>query len=812
MPPASLLYSHPKFFFWTREHGQVTNLGMRTQNQVYQTLVKPANTGRVIELIEQMPDRSPSWIARTVCKSFGFQDHRQQLQQSTCLAALRKLERKGAIALPSSNQCAGGLITPVRLGHPVAVPEGVPSQVNEITDLSLELAESTFQRALWNELILEHPLGHQPTVGRLLRYLVRSEHGYLGALGFSSSAVALKPRDDWLGWDKSVRLQHLERVVSLSRFLIRPSVTCLHLASRVLGMVARRVKQDYRARYGLEILLLETFVDPSAHAGTCFRAANWIGVGQTQGRGRQDREQKACLSKKDIYMYPLDSHFRAKLGVSQKLKPLEIAEELGSAEWARKEFEGAQLGHASRTKRVIQMAEGKSRKPHASWLEVAEGDPHQLKAIYRLIEKPDDSPVTMEGILKGHQDRTMRRMAGQKVVLCPQDTTDLNLADLLACEGLGVIGNNQTGTKSKGLRLHSTLPLSSDGIPLGVLRADCYARPELAEEDKGRDGRLFPIEQKETYRWVQSVEACIEASKRMPETMIVNMCDREGDIFDVFDRVRGEPRVHVLVRAEKNRRTGEGLGLLEHVRASEPRGELQISVPRQSARRKKGNRLEKSKQAGRRARVELRYMACEVYPPKHGVNRNKSPVPAWIIHIREIEAPPDVHAIEWYLVSTLPVDSVETAAKLIRWYCMRWRIEDWHRILKSGCQVEGHAHQTGERIKRAIAIDLVNAYRILMMVLLGRELPELPAEVLFSDLELRVLQVWSKKKGRTIPEQTIGAYIAILAAMGGYLDRKKDGPVGPKILGRAYTRLIDFCEGFILAQPESRPEQEMGYG
>jgi hypothetical protein len=785
------------------------------QHQIGRTLAQPENLEEVRRLLAQASDGvGPVGVARAVCDRFAFRSPSGEAQVGTCLDALRRLERGGHLVLPASTRTSGGLVRPVRLGHPVEEPRDVPDRVDQINDLSLILVESKGDRAIWNELVIgEHPLGANPLVGRRLLYLVRSGHGYLGALGFSSCALKLQCREVWIGWDDEVRRRYLERVVALSRFLIRPCVRCDHLASRVLGLAVKRVGSDYRDRYGVEIFLLETFVDPTKYDGTCFRAANWIGIGQSKGRGRQDIKCEAQAGIKDVYMYPLESRFRQILKVEKRLPPLGVAEGLEGSGWARQEFAGAQVGHVGRVERVIQMAEGKGRKPNATWLEVAEGDRQQLKGIYRFVDQPDESQVTMEGILKGHKERTKQRMAAEAVVLCLQDSTDLNFSDLLECEGLGFVGKNKTTAVARGLRLHASLVVTKEGIPLGILHADCEARQELEQDEKGRDSRKVPIEEKESYRWLRSVEACIDASKSMPNTMIVNVADREADIFDLFDRVRNEPRVHLLVRARNDRRMGPDGHLFEQVRATEERGQVEVTVPRQSARRKEGKRQAQEKSPSRCAKLALRYMACRIYPPKHGTNARKKPVPASIIYLKEKDAQKDVEPIEWYLLTTVTVNSFENAVMVLKWYPLRWRIEDFNRVLKSGCETEAHAHRTAERLKRAIAIDLVVAYRIMMMVLLGRESPELPAEVLFSDVELRVLSEWNQKKNpHATPLKTIGPTLHVLGALGGHLGRKSDPPVGPKILQRACTRLRDMCEGYILANPDLRPEEEPGHG
>ncbi len=185
---------------------------------------------------------------------------------------------------------------PRRLGQPVPEPQAVPPAAGAVAGLKLTLVTSPQQRRTWNELVAsEHPQGAVLHVGAQVRYLIESEHGLLGALGFAAAALAVAARDEWIGWDAQLRRKRLHRVLGLSRFLIRPSVRCHLLASKVLGMVRRRLPEDFLQRYGYRPALLETYCDPQQHAGTCFRAANWTCVGQTGGRGRFARPgQRAC--------------------------------------------------------------------------------------------------------------------------------------------------------------------------------------------------------------------------------------------------------------------------------------------------------------------------------------------------------------------------------------------------------------------------------------------------------------------------------------------------------------------------------------
>ena len=175
--------------------------------------------------------------------------------------------------------------------------------------------------------------------------------------------------------------------------------------------------------------------------------------------------------------------------------------------------------------------------------------------------------------------------------------------------------------------------------------------------------------------------------------------------------------------------------------------QLQIPVPRQSARAKKSKQKARVGHEQRTAHVELRWREAEFLP---GSSRpNKKALTLRVVHVLETSPPLDAEPVEWFLLTTCEITTTEQAQECLRWYCLRWRIEDWHRVLKSGCRIEALQHKTAERLKRAIAINLVIAWRIMLMTLLGRAGPDLPAELLFSDSEIEVLNAYAKKNEST---------------------------------------------------------------
>ena len=252
-------------------------------------------------------------------------------------------------------------------------------------------------------------------------------------------------------------------------FLIRPSVRCENLASRVLSMVTERVGRDFQRRYGYAPWLLESFVNTEAYAGTCYQAANWLCVGESIGRGRNGPPEPT-VPRKEVYVYELNRRWRQQMGIvpkSEQITALSVEESLRNAQWVEAEFGAAELGHRDATQRLVRIAQAKAHNPSVPYTECFAGDRHELKAYYRFINKKHER-MNPTGILSGHRRETIRRIKGHRRVLAVRDTTDLDFSARLHCNDLGDIGKNQTGTVSQGLKMHSLLPLSEGGLPLGV--------------------------------------------------------------------------------------------------------------------------------------------------------------------------------------------------------------------------------------------------------------------------------------------------------------------------------------------------------
>jgi hypothetical protein len=398
-------------------------------------------------------------------------------------------------------------------------------------------------------------------------------------------------------------------------------------------------------------------------------------------------------------------------------------------------------------------------------------------------------------ILAPHRARTLRRLEAQRTVLVIQDGTDLEYTQLAACDGLGLIGTNQTGAQSRGLHLHALLAVTPTGLPLGVLDAQCHA-PQPRAPDDPRPAARIPIEEKDTFAWIRGFRDTVAVAAEIPRTHVITVCDREADFFELFDEQRQHPRVDLLVRAKHNRALATDPGkLFDTVRQQAVLAEVRVHVPRQSARPKRSKQKARPARPGRVADFAVRAMRVRLLPPD--AHRAKAPLEVWVVHAREQTPPPETKALEWFLLTTIDCTGAAPAVTCLRWYCLRWRIEDWHRVLKSGCRIEDAAHDTAERLMRAVAINLVIAWRIMLMTLLGRETPDRPADVVFSDLELQVLHAYAHKKHLPAPTR-LGDAVRLTARIGGYLGRTRDPPPGHQVMWRGYARLRDWCEGFAL--------------
>lgn len=276
-----------------------------------------ADLGRIRQAITEAEPPLRAEIARRVCRVLDWRDVQGRPKLMSARVGLLRLHRAGLIELPAPSRGNGNGRGLVHGPHSWPEPVPVTARLGELSGLRLESVADQRASRLWNGLIDRyHYLGYKPLPGAQLRYLIRWDGGVLGAIGFGAAAWKVAARDTWIGWGRAEREASLGRVLNNARFLILPWVQVKNLASKVLALAARRVAEDFPARYGEPVLLLETFVETPRFAGTCYRAANWQSLGETTGRGKLDRHHRAALPRKAVYVYPLRADFRTALGVA----------------------------------------------------------------------------------------------------------------------------------------------------------------------------------------------------------------------------------------------------------------------------------------------------------------------------------------------------------------------------------------------------------------------------------------------------------------------------------------------------------------
>jgi hypothetical protein len=455
-----------------------------------------------------------------------------------------------------------------------------------------------------------------------------------------------------------------------------------------------------------------------------------------------------------------------------------LAGESDTDDWAGTEFGEANLGDARLSRRLVALARRLAFSPQESFPQSLK--PAELKAAYRFF---DNAQIDTDGILAPHIAQTLDRMRQIPVVLAVQDTTEFNLSHLPATEGLGY----GSGRHERGFIMHSLLAVTPEGLPLGVLGMKTWVRPK-EKFGKKLHPRTRPIEEKESIKWIEGIEHLAALKARCTKTRLVGVGDRESDLYELFTHDRPDG-VDWLVRATRNRRVMHPEEYLwDTLLATAPVGNTELLVPA------RGNVPQRT------ARLTLRCTAVRLRPPTRRKSQSRlQQTDVFAIHALE-EAPPEgMEALEWMLLSSVPTTTFDEVLERLAWYARRWTIETWHRVLKSGCQIEARQFGNLDRFVRATALFAVIAWRILYATLLARTDADLSCEVLLQPVEWQAL--YSHTHGTTKPPKQIpslGQAVLWIAMLGGYLNRKHDHPPGPTVMWRGFLILHEITKMYRL--------------
>lgn len=433
------------------------------------------------------------------------------------------------------------------------------------------------------------------------------------------------------------------------------------------------------------------------------------------------------------------------------------------------EFRNLDLGDERIKKRAVKLLETLAKSPKASIPQACQGWA-ETQATYRFYS---NESVTWEKLLTAHTDQVEQRIikSEEAVILCLQDTTELDFNGQ-ETEGLGRLSYDA----QRGMYLHPTLCITPDRIPLGISDAWMWSRGE----SKAKDLETPAI--KESDRWIEGYERVAEMAERCPQSRLVYVADREGDILNLMAKSKAlNTPADWLVRAKHNRKLSPEEKLWDSVDKQEVMSRISFIKPR-----KKG---EKSRQV----QQEIKVLRC-TFPCK-----GKEGIEVTLVQAKEINPPAGKSPLVWRLLSNRLVEDEAQASELIDWYRCRWEIEMFFDVLKVGCKVEKLQLATKERIEKALIMAMITTWRVMYLMRLGRVCPDLPAELIFDPLEWKSSYVLLEK---AIPEKspTLNTVLRNLATLGGFLGRKSDGDPGAKSIWIGFQRIQDCVFGAQMAR------------
>lgn len=455
--------------------------------------------------------------------------------------------------------------------------------------------------------------------------------------------------------------------------------------------------------------------------------------------------------------------------------------------WIQKEFSRISLNDKRLNNRFHEIAVALASQPGNSVNRACE-DWACTKAAYRFF---DNEKVKSEDILAPHIENTINRAKDFPFVLAIQDSSTINFTSHNAKEGFGYIGIGDPRPESKnaqGLYLHPTLAISPDGLPLGLLNNFFWKRDkEEVTEDK------------ESHRWIKSLEYSVENSKG--QLNLLTVADREADINEVF-LSHLENNQHFLIRSNHNRKIMEsGKRLHDYMRGIPVSYSFEKEVQNKKGR---NNRLVKKSQKGRfksedgslKRVAHLNIQFTQVNIILHSGHRNRADIEIPVTAIRVFESPRSLeegeYLIDWLLLTSLEIKDPAHAKLMVDFYSMRWRVEEYFKILKSGCKIEESRYENYERTVRFLSLQMVIAWRIFFMSHLKRVCPDGPCTAFLTDSEWKALYCKIHKK-KKLPDSipTIEDAITWIAKLGGFLNRKSDGEPGNNCIWSGMKRLND---------------------
>jgi hypothetical protein len=463
--------------------------------------------------------------------------------------------------------------------------------------------------------------------------------------------------------------------------------------------------------------------------------------------------------------------------------------------WITGEFSSVDLGDVRRDRRLLKAARRMWETPGGSTQGASKGWAEAMGA-YRLWDSED---VTAEAILAAHHDQVRERAKAHPVLLHIQDTTELNFTKKKALQGKGPLAS----LDRQGFFAHSEYLLEGAGLPLGLWHSFIYAR-SAEEHGQSAQRKQQPIEEKESFRWLEGYRRACELRASSPKQLVIALADREADIYELFEAyrqrwARHQPAAHWIIRCNQDRLLNpqpdgpEQTKIKAAVAAAPLLGTMILKIrAKEQCKKVKGNRR-LSLRSARTAELEIRACSVELAPPWRPKGRELSPIQIWVVQALEIKPPAGEEPIEWILLTDFKVRTLQKALQILKLYSLRWQIEVFHKILKSGCRVEDSQLKTAERLLPRLALQMIIAWRIHYVTLLGRACPDLPCGAVFEEWEWKPVVVIFRGKEYQDQEPSLAQMNAWVGQLGGHLGRKSDGPPGPQTMWKGMAQVFDYA-------------------
>lgn len=458
------------------------------------------------------------------------------------------------------------------------------------------------------------------------------------------------------------------------------------------------------------------------------------------------------------------------------------------APWAMEETATADFGDERLDARMAVMLSALGSRPNLS-IPAACGGRAEMAAAYRFF---DNDRVTFDKVIGPHIARTLERLAGQRVALLVQDTSEIELTrPEQEVAGVGTLDGVRCG-----FQLHEMQVFTPEGTPLGTVWAEVINRTGGVSPaaKKKRHARLrTPIEEKESLRWLTGLRQVREVARPLPGVTCVCVADSEADIYELLAEPRGEPAVHWLIRGchDRSLREEEAEHLRKKVLGAPVLYKVELLIRRREAKTEAEIRARRVNRTTRQAEVEVRAAEVTLRPPwRH--DRQLPPVKANVVLVREPAPPAGEAPLEWILVTTLPIDTAEQVRTIVEYYCVKWGLELFFRTLKSGCRIERRRFEHVDRMLPCLALYLIAAWRTLFVCHMGRNCPELDCEAIFEPSEWKAVWVAVHRKKPPKKKPCLSEVVHLIARLGGYVERPKSEP-GAQTIWTGLQRMYDLA-------------------